>query len=272
MRAQRSLVLGALVAGSRMAEEWLTEEPGNPDAALLYARATAARALRADENGDPLALEFAVTAWDAAFDAIKTENDDPTPWVCLLALARFRKERVPGPQGVDAPGPWDLLAEVQQRSPWHREAFHRLLAAFFARHGGSHAAMWEVADWAFRHAPPYADARLLPLIAYAEHYRARVGSASGVTIAERQWSANVARDTALDIYANWFPHTARLPAVPVADLSLLAHALIMAGYEAECGQVLRQMRPYATTFPWSLHGEPEPQLLAAYKRCGVKPP
>ena len=272
LRAHRTQILGALAAGSRIAEEWVAEDPGDPDALLLLARVAVARALRAGENGDPVARELAFAAWDSGIEAAKANDRDPTPWVCLLALARFRDEVVPGPEGVDAPGPWDLLSEVQRRFPWHREAFHRMLSMFFARNGGSHASMWEVARWASACAPSDADPRLLSLVAYAEHYRARAANTLEAGIAERQWTENMAKVTILNVYDRWFPAAAERKLVPTADFSLLAHALLMAGHESEAGRVLEAMRPFASSFPWSMHGEPAQQLTIAYERCGIRPP
>jgi hypothetical protein len=71
---------------------------------------------------------------------------------------------------------------------------------------------------------------------------------------------------------NWFPGITKLSFPPIADLSLLAHALDRGGRAADAGAVLEYLSPYAASFPWSLDGDPARVLASAYARCRIRPP
>jgi hypothetical protein len=107
---------------------------------------------------------------------------------------------------------------------------------------------------------------LWPVAARAARARAPTGP-SGSEPTE-QYTAYVAAT----VYADWFPGISHLRFPPIADLSLLAHALDRGGLHTEAGEVLAAMRPYATAFPWSLDGDPAQALRAAYARSRVRPP
>ncbi|HEV2637229.1 MAG TPA: hypothetical protein VGX23_18895 [Actinocrinis sp.] len=250
-------------------------EEGTVDGLLWYARVAVVRALRAADGGDERAQDLTALAARACVAAADAAPGDPTPWTAMLALARLGHSAVPGPEGVDAKGPWDLAEQAQRRDPWNREAHLRLLACFYPRHGGSGAAMWEVADWASRTAPENSAVRLLPLWAYAEHYRSRSGAQA--VNADRQWSTEFAEYRAMNLYDGWFLPTQRSAYyqqyVPVADYSLLAHALYAHGRRRrEASVVLHAMGPYASSYPWSLFGDPAQQLVRARATCGLIPP
>jgi hypothetical protein len=275
VRAQRSLLLGSVVAGTDLAETWVTEDPRDPDARLLYARVAMVRAQRAARAGDPREAALGALAWQAALSASRYAPADPTPWATLLAVARHRPPPAPGaarpraaaaPPGLRFDGPWDLLAETQARRPWHREAFLRLLAYFFPRHGVDADVLWQVVSWAADASPADSDPQLLPLAARAELARAPTGAAG------HEPSEEYAAYVAATVYTDWFPGISQLSYPPVADLSLLAHALDRGGLYPEAGEVLAAMRPYATAFPWSLDGDPTEALRAAYARSRIRPP
>lgn len=269
LRAQRSLVLASVAAGLDVAERWIAEEPSNPDALLLYARTAVARALRAADARDERAEDLAALARRACLVCADADPKDPTPWSGLLALARLGHSRMPGPEGVAARGPWDLLGEARTRDPLNREAHHRMLACFYARHGGGHGAMWEVARWIAVGSPADCSLQLLPLNAYVEHYRDLRDDPARGPGAVLQWTEQHALFTATHVFEGWFHRVRREPLVPVADFSVLAHALYMGGRFPEAGTVFGAMGPYAATYPWSLFGEPVKELTRARQRCRV---
>jgi hypothetical protein len=271
VRSHRSLLLASIAAGTDLAETWLEEDPQNSDAKLLYARVAMVRALRSREAGDGRESSLALLAWRAAVSAIEAAPWDPTPWSSLIAVARHRPDvdrarpygRTPPPQGLDALGPWDLLTEAHARQPWHRESYHRMLAYFYPRYGGDSDGLWQVASWAATVSPPDADAQLLPLVAQAEQAR------TGDSLLARDFAVR----TAEHIYTHWFPSITKLSFPPIADLSLLAHALDRGGRAAEAGAVLEFLSPYAASFPWSLDGRDPARVLAgAYARSAIRPP
>jgi hypothetical protein len=270
VRAHRSLLLASIAAGSDLAETWLEEDAQNTDAKLLYARVAMVRALRSREAGDGRESGLSLIAWRAAVTAIEAAPWDPTPWAVLLAVARHRPDvdrarpygRTPPPQGLDALGPWDLLTEAHAREPWHRESYHRMLGYFYPRYGGDSDGLWQVASWSATVSPPDSDVQLLPLVAQAEQAR------SGAALLNTEYAVH----TAGRIYLNWFPGVGKLSFPPIADLSLLAHALDRGGRAADAGAVLEYLSPYAASFPWSLDGDPARVLASAYARCRIRPP
>jgi hypothetical protein len=269
VRAHRSLVLASAAADTDLAESWLEEEPLNTDAKLFYARVTMVRVLRSRELGDGRTGDLALLSWRAAVAAIEAAPWDPTPWAVLIAVARYRPDvapghyrRVPPPQGLEAIGPWDLLTEAHARQPWHRESYHRMLHYFYPRYGGDADELWQVASWAATVSPPDSDPQLLLLAAQAE--QARTGSAF--------LAQEYAADAAQRIYMYWFPGITKQSFVPIADLSLLAHALDRSGRLADADSVLEFLNPYAASFPWSVDGDPTKVLANAYARCRVRPP
>ncbi|MET7379112.1 hypothetical protein ABZT08_09805 [Streptomyces sp. NPDC005526] len=267
LRAHRSLVLASEAADSDLAERWLAEEP-EPEAALLWARVAVLRALRAADARDERAGALERIALSACDRASGLDPADPTPWVARLAMARLHRLRDPAPQGLltAPPGPWRLFAHVLSLDPWHREAHHRFLACFFARHGGSVNAAWDVAAFLSQRAPADSALRLLPLVALVEsHDPAR-------RLAGRVWEEPPWRSTALALHRNWLPTVAGGRFTPVLDLAYLAHALVMARRLSEARAALVAMGPYASRMPWCAFGDPAEQLSRARRACGLPVP
>jgi len=268
LRSHRSQLLGALCARTSVAEMWLREEPSNPDALLLYARTAVARAVSLAEVGDAL-VSIAKRACEAAADAFPT---DPTPYAAMLALARCGGyERIPGPcEAEDVRGPWNLLSAATRRAPEHREAHHQFLRCLLPRHGGSHDMMWNAVRFLSGEAKADSDLQILPLVAFAEHYKARRSDPHVGLHLDRQWATGSARLKALDLFdQGWFERARASYPMPIADLSYLAHALFMADEISPAAEVLKVMEPYAFSMPWSLFGDPVRQLSRARQQCGL---
>ncbi|SCK57761.1 hypothetical protein H180DRAFT_05453 [Streptomyces sp. WMMB 322] len=267
LRAHRSLVLASEACDSDLAERWLAEEPGR-EAALLWARVSSLRALRAADAEDRHAGDLGRIAFAACQRAALMAPRDPTPWVAQLSLARLQRPRDPAPQGLltSPEGPWSLFSHIVRLDPWHREAHHRLLSFFFARNGGSGKAAWDVAAFLGQRAPASSALRLLPLVALIEEHDPD-SLLAGRTWQQPQWKA-----TALGAYRNWLPEVTGYEFTPVLDLAYLAHALVMADCEFEARAVFAAMGPYASRMPWSAFGDPEEQLCKARLACGLPVP
>ncbi|MFI9723555.1 hypothetical protein ACIHFE_28525 [Streptomyces sp. NPDC052396] len=268
LRAHRSLVLASITADSDLAERRLAEEP-SADAALLWARVAMLRALRMADAGDARADSLVRIAQAACDQAALMAPQDPTPWVARLALARIDRPHDPAPRGMlTAPrGPWVLFSRALTLDPFNREAHHRFLAFYFARHGGSASARWDVVEFLSNRAPAGSPVRLLPLVARVEDYDPRADP-----LADRIWEQHRCRSLALDIYRHWFPKVADYRFTPVVDLAYLAHALLMAECQQQARTVLAAMGPYASRMPWSAFGAPEEQLTRARRRCRLPVP
>ncbi|MEU6775888.1 hypothetical protein [Streptomyces sp. NPDC046759] len=267
LRAHRSLVLASEAAGTDLVERWLAEEP-TPEAALMWARVAAQRALRAADARDERAEALERIALTACDRAAAMAPEDPTPWVAKLAMARLHRPCDPAPRGLltAPPGPWRLFGHILSLDAWHREGYHRFLSFFFTRYGGSVNAAWDVAAFLSQRAPAGSALRLLPLVALVESYNPTQ------LLAERVWEQPQWRSTALAIYHNWLPTVAGCRFTPVLDLAYLGHALVMAQREFEARAVLTAMGPYASRMPWSAFGDPAEQLTRARRACGLPVP
>jgi hypothetical protein len=143
--------------------------------------------------------------------------------------------------------PWELMLEVWARDPHSREGHHRMLECLAPRFGGSSPAMAEFASMVAVAVPDGHELQLLPLAARVEEYRAakESGTADSVAWADKRVCVNA--------YFDWFvPLRKAGGPLPVADCSLLAHALYVAGERTYAGAVVVAMSPYASPYPWSV--------------------
>jgi hypothetical protein len=271
LRAVRSQVLGSVCSDSDVVERWMREEPGDPDALLLYARTTVARALRAADGGDRRWQKLADIAMAACRAAILAAPADPTPLVALLSLARLGHDPQPGPAGSDGleeiAGPWDLFGRVRELDPLHREAHIRFLYCLGSDSDRLHFAMHTA-----NHTPLDSDPQLLVLNALVESYRSKTPEEREATRAERQWHTRHALQYSLDLYENWFPKTRDRRFPPITDYSYLAHALWAGERTPQAGDVFTAMGPYVVSQPWSAFGDASKVLLRARAQCHMGPP
>ena len=148
---------------------------------------------------------------------------------------------------LSAYGPWELMLEVWARDAQNREGHHRMLECLSPRCGGSVREMAEFTAFVAVAAPDDHALQLLPLAARVEAYRAAKQSDQGEQVA---WTDKRA---CVNAYFDWFlPLRKGGGPLPVADCSLLAHALFMAGERTYAGAVIEAMRPYASPYPWSI--------------------
>jgi hypothetical protein len=187
-RAYCTSVLAAVIVRRQLHvdEQWLTDDPKNPDALLLRARVLAVRAIHAARAGTLNVPKLAARAVDACHDAARVAEADPTPWVTLLSLGETNL-LLPALRLVTeahdrlwVSGPWPLAAEIFRRDPHNREAMHRLIPRCCGRYT---AAVWtpdssplestdemdatareQVAVWAADFAPSGSPLKLLKLM------------------------------------------------------------------------------------------------------------
>lgn len=139
-RAYCTSVLAARIVQKRLHcdQQWVVDEPRNPDARLLRARALVVRAVHAARARSETAFEMSATAAEACRCAAQTATDDPTPWVTLLALGEANpllpelRTDESAPDGMSVLGPWALFEQITKRDPHNREAAHRLIPRCFA--------------------------------------------------------------------------------------------------------------------------------------------
>ena len=267
LRAHRSLVLASEAAESDLVERWVAEDP-SAESALMWARVAVLRAVRMSARRDNRLGALTAIAQNACEHAARTFPDDPTPLVAQLSMAHLLRVCDPAPQEVPttAPGPWGLFTRILRLAPFHREAHHRMVAYFFARHGGSRTAAWDVALFLSQRAPLSSALRLLPFVVLiAEHD-------TSTLMADRIWEQPAWHGAALTVYHNWFPGISACRFTPVLDLSYLAHALFMARRRSEAQNVFTKMGPYASRMPWAAFGDPVTQLTIVRRSCGLPVP
>lgn len=171
-RGYASAVLGSMAARTDLAEQWLREEPKDPDALLLAARVAAVHAAAAYRRQHRRARDLLTQAVDLAGRSALAWPEDPTPYVVTLGLARFEcQETEPSdalPELGGLRGPWGLVEqEIWPRDPHNREAGRHLLAYFGSTCKGTAPA--RVALSVAARCPLASPLRLLPLAAFLEY-------------------------------------------------------------------------------------------------------
>lgn len=265
---RRTQVLAAVAAGSDVVQAWRTEQPHNIAAAVMHARVTVERALRAHREAHPRTGELWRLAWEACQEAARVAPADPVPWVCLLALAvldddrRMDQHRARPPGPMLPPGPWGLLAETDKRDPYNREAYHRMLQFLSsARHSGSGSLPEAVnfVQWAAASAPEGSALHVLPLYVRVERYRRERGQERALDL---HWVAEDAGRDADRALHGWFDRTDPA-AESLLDLNYLAHALWGALRFDAAARVFTALGPYWTPQPWAYRThDPADQALA----------
>ncbi|MFE6364088.1 hypothetical protein ACFVP3_29355 [Streptomyces sp. NPDC057806] len=255
LRTSRTQLLAVAAARSDVVDVWLAEEPDSYDAQLMAVRVAVERALRAHRQQHPRTLEFETKARRAALLAARRAPHDPVPWVCLVALAQIdtrqlRQEHRMRPNEPMLPsGPWGLLYEVNQRDPYNREAYHRVLQFLLALEGpwgASWAAVFDFGRSVASQRPVGSPLLLLP--AYAQIEQRRQSRADPLW--RRSWAQESTLDYTLAAFHDWF-HKAPVGQHSVADLNLLAYALWAGAQYLEAAEVFEVMGPYAAREPWA---------------------
>ncbi|MFF7091749.1 hypothetical protein ACFY9A_05035 [Streptomyces rubradiris] len=255
LRTSRTQLLAVAAARSDVVDVWLAEEPDSYDAQLMAVRVAVERALRAHRQQHHRTLEFETRARRAALLAARRAPHDPVPWVCLVALAQIdtrqlRQEHRMRPDEPMLPsGPWGLLYEVNQRDPYNREAYHRVLQFMLALEGPwgtSLAAVFDFGRSVASQRPVGSPLLLLP--AYAQIKQRRQSRADPLW--RRQWAQESALDYTLAAFHDWF-HKTPAGQHSVADLNLLAYALWAGHQYLEAAEVFEAMGSYAAREPWA---------------------
>lgn len=264
LRTSRSQVLAVGAGDGGAVAAWLREEPGSPDALMMWARVLTRQAVRAMRRGvdDQLLRRAADVARDACWEAMRSRPEDPVPWICLLQLAGLpldawwldpyhQRRARPWEQPWDLMlplGPWPLLGEVNRRDPGNREAYHRMREYFHTR--VSLTSGVDFARWVASGAPPGSPLLVLPLHAFVAEFQHWHGDGRGGALL--YWSTERVVTYARRARDEWFfriPDSLRAQQ-SLVDLNHLAYALTACG-EQGAGLVFEALGPYATHAPWA---------------------
>lgn len=264
---QRTQVLAAAAAGTDLVAAWRAEEPHSVAALVMQARVAVERALRAHRDGHARTQELWQQAVETCRIASSAAEDDPVPWVCLLALAQldawqqWPEHRASPPESMLPAAPWGLLAQADKRDPYNREAYHRMLQFLYARPtaAGRLTEAVNFVHWAVASAPTGSPLHVLPLYLHVERYR-RTGKREGEVL-NLHWVGSDATREARRAFYEWFDHVSASES-SLLDLSYLAHGLWGALQFREAAWVFQALGPYYAPLPWLYRG-PDPRDTAA---------
>ncbi|NLU68309.1 hypothetical protein [Streptomyces sp. HNM0574] len=199
---------------------------------------------------------------DACRHAAGLLPDDPAPWTALLGVLRLLRR----PAGEVFP----VWHEVARRDAWHREACLQMLGYLSPDEGGSSAQEIDFVDAAESAMPPGAPATGLRLHAFTARYR-RTLAAGGpnAVLAGHLWHQPPVRACVDRALAEWLRPDALPHATALADLNLLAYALVHAHRPADALRVFRRVGGVVAPWPWELDGDPVRAFTRA--REGVLP-
>jgi len=244
-RTHRLAVL-ADVASPALAQIWRRQRPKDAGPLQLHAWIDLAQARR---DG---AFEDARATADRCRRAAELAPEDPTGWIALLGMVRLLRR----PSEEVFP----VCQEIGARDPWNRTAHLEMLGYLSPQECGSHAQALDFVDAVRAAAPADAPVAALELALLLDRYQATV-AAGGVTSlgARRRWTRPDA-EAALDRAAGWTTPGGPRHAAALADLNLLAYALVQAGRLPQAAEVFESLGPTVTASPWQLDGDPVQQF------------
>lgn len=256
-RALRTSVLAESTTPA-LQTSWVQEQPDNPDAQLVFAWGILQR-IRYEKPTDSAETWEALDACERV-SALRPE--DPNPWVVRLALLRLWRR----PTSEVFP----LWEQIVRRDPWHREAHLQMLGYLSPAECGSRAQTVEFVDRVRSGAAPTAPTAGLEIAALIEqyHYTMDRGGVEALT-AGHLWSRPEAVAALERGLADW-PRSGYLNhAARVADLNLLAYALVQAKQGGQAGPVFRAIGGLVTVYPWALeNGDPLLSFANGQQRAG----
>ncbi|MCZ0991502.1 hypothetical protein [Streptomyces diastatochromogenes] len=253
-RTHRLGVLADYLADSHLPRSWATREPHNASALVLHAWTQLARARsqgRPQDTGD---------ATDACLRAAELAPEDPTPWVVLLGLARTQRWEQSQVFGV-----WN---EVLTRDRWNREAYLNMLGYLTPEEAGSRIQVLEFVDALGARMPANAPCAATELTAQVLQYHSVLGRGGfEALVARNHWSQAMAAQALDRVARTWvqpgFLHHARA----LADLNLLAYALMAADRRREARPVFEALGGAVTGWPWHTDGDPLTEFDQAQRRA-----
>ena len=255
-RTHQLSVLAHHLSESHGPRAWAAREPRNASALVLSAWA---QLERGRSRGS---LEDAAGIADSCLRAAELAPEDPTPWVVLLGLSRLERRSQSEVFG--------LLNEVVARDRWNREAHLGMLRYLGREEMGSRIQVLDFVEAVRARTPANAPCAATELTAQVLQYQS-VLTRGGVEalLARHHWSrgsAAQALDRAAHIWAQpgFFHHAAAL-----ADLNLLAYALVAAERRGEARPVFEAINGIVAAWPWSVGGDPVSEFEKARLRSGT---
>lgn len=255
-RAHRVLVLAGQSVDSRLPEVWASREPGSPHALVVQAATQVARGRLQGR------LEDAESVVAACARAAEAAPSDPTPWVVLLDAARLEK--------WDHTRTFAVWEEVTRRDRWNRAAYLSMLGYLAPEEAGSRFQVLEFLDVLRARMPADAPCVATELTAQVMEYHAVLQRGGVEALMARAFWARKEAALALDRAAStWVQPGFLKHAAALADLNLLAYALMSADRRREARFVLDLVGGTVTPWPWGVEGDPVAVFEEARRRAAM---
>lgn len=251
-KAHRLEVLAG-VSGRALPGIWREHKPRDQGALLLHAWSELVQAGQQSSPGDLSDVR------ETCLRAAELVPADPIPWT--LHLSTLRLERRPTRELSP------IWREIKARDPWNREAHLQALAYLSPEECGSSVLVLDLLDGIRAEMPADAPTAALELTAIVRnHTRAvSVGGLMALGAAEIWRRADVAKVLDQAAY-DWLTPGFLKHAAALADLNLLAYALLKSTRLPEAGAALRATGGVATPWPWSVEGDPLERFSHFYTR------
>ncbi|MFF4041437.1 hypothetical protein [Streptomyces sp. NPDC001816] len=253
-RTHRLGTLADFLADSHLPRSWATREPRNASALVLHAWTQLARARaqgRPEDTGD---------ATDACLRAADIAPEDPTPWVVLLGLARLQRWEQPQVFGV-----WN---EVLARDRWNREAYLSMLGYLTPEEAGSRIQVLDFVDALCARMPANAPCAVTELTAQVLQYQSVLGRGGfEALVARNHWSQAMAAQALDRVARTWVQPGFLRHAKALADLNVLAYALMAADRRHDARPVFEALGGTVTGWPWQAGGDPLTEFDQAQRRA-----
>ncbi|WP_225839331.1 hypothetical protein [Streptomyces sp. NK08204] len=255
-RTHRIGVLADFLAGSHLPRSWVAREPRNATALVLHAWSQVAQARAQEHPGD------AGDAVQSCLRAAELAPEDPVPWVALLGAARWERWKQPQVFGV-----WN---EVLARDRWNREAYINMLAYLSPEESGSRLQVLEFVDTLTARMPANAPCVATELTAQVVQYHAILGRGGyEALVARNHWSQQMASQALDRVVHTWTQPGFLRHAKTLADLNLLAYALMAGDRRGEARAVFEAIGGIVTAWPWQIGGDPLVEFEKAQSRAAT---
>ncbi|MFD9099337.1 hypothetical protein [Streptomyces collinus] len=149
------------------------------------------------------------------------------------------------------------MREITRRDPWHREAYRQMVRYLSPEECGSIASLLDFVHEVRVGLPPDSPAIGLHLAAMTDIYHRTLRRSNIGWITSRHfWATPPAKQVLDQAAGHWVQPDVLNHAAALADLNLLAYALVEAGRVDEAADAFRVIDGVATAWPWGVQGDP----------------
>jgi hypothetical protein len=256
---RRAFRLGLIAERSEIVpQRWRLQRPKNPDAMILsaWSRLAAARAAGAVGGGAPADLAGAL---EDCYAAASLRPADSVPWIAALGIVRQLRRT-----WTDVEPIWN---ELRARDPWSRAAHLELLGYLSAEECGSQTAVRDFVGAVAAAASAGSPVAALPLEAELRRYRRILAAGGpGAITADEAFRQPAIAGLLERAQRDWLRPGAFGHAAALADLNLLAYALLRTGPAQDAAPVFQRLGGLVTAWPWSIDGDPVERFTLWHQR------